>query len=130
MNFKNYSGSDLEKWKTLIGGKIGHSNYGVGIIKEVGYSALENGGILLHVDFNGKIRKLNDRGLGRYYHLVSDKNKFKGITKPQSNYSRSNYSNHCWRCKSPIDNTNNRCDKCGWYICPSCGACRCQYGNY
>ena len=39
-------------------------------------------------------------------------------------YNQSSYKNHCWNCRVPLSsNTNERCPKCGWYICKNCGAC-------
>jgi len=39
------------------------------------------------------------------------------------------YNNHCWKCGSKIDSFyNERCSKCGWYICHKCGACQ-HYPN-
>lgn len=30
----------------------------------------------------------------------------------------------CWRCKAALDTEDaERCDGCGWYRCPTCGAC-------
>jgi amino acid transporter len=34
------------------------------------------------------------------------------------------YNNHCWKCKSNVNNSMNRCSECGWYICRKCGAHR------
>lgn len=33
------------------------------------------------------------------------------------------YVNHCWKCKSYIDENNSRCYVCGWFICSNCGSC-------
>lgn len=34
------------------------------------------------------------------------------------------YSSVCWRCHSSINSDIcQRCSKCGWYICRTCGAC-------
>ena len=35
-----------------------------------------------------------------------------------------NYYSVCWKCRHTIDSeTDERCEICGWYICPECGAC-------
>jgi hypothetical protein len=40
------------------------------------------------------------------------------------------YNNHCWKCKSPINNRIHlECPKCGWYICEKCETCHCDYGK-
>jgi hypothetical protein len=40
------------------------------------------------------------------------------------------YTNHCYKCKSYVGYTLERCTSCTWYICNNCGACGCQYhGN-
>ena len=42
-----------------------------------------------------------------------------------------NYKSHCWNCGHPIDGSwNKKCSNCNtYYICPNCGACRCDYGK-
>ena len=44
--------------------------------------------------------------------------------KPQSNYK-----SHCWHCGNPINGSwNRKCPDCNkYYICPKCGACKCDF---
>lgn len=44
---------------------------------------------------------------------------------------KSYYKNHCWNCGHPIDGLwNERCPDCNeYYICPKCGACKCDFGK-
>ena len=41
----------------------------------------------------------------------------------------SRYKSHCWYCGNPIDsNWNKKCPDCNkYYICPKCGACKCDF---
>ena len=41
------------------------------------------------------------------------------------------YKSHCWHCGNPIDGSwNKQCPTCKkYYICPKCGACKCDYPN-
>ena len=43
--------------------------------------------------------------------------------------SESFYKSHCWNCGNPIDGSwNRKCPDCNkYYICPKCGACKCDY---
>lgn len=133
MDFKKYAGLNLEKWKELIGCKIEHSDYGVGTIKNITRNDKDEG-IILYINFNGKILKLNDRGFCKYYFIIPDKryekllNKFAGLTKPASGFVQ--IINHCWNCGEVILSTNTKCPKCGWYKCESCGSCGCGYVPY
>lgn len=37
-------------------------------------------------------------------------------------------SNHCYKCKGPVNNTFDlECNACGWIICSYCAACGCGY---
>lgn len=39
-------------------------------------------------------------------------------------------SNHCYKCKGPVDNTFDlECKACGWIICSYCAACGCGFGH-
>jgi hypothetical protein len=130
MDFKKYAGVDLGKWRELVNFKIEHSSYGVGTIRNITINDKDEG-IILHINFNGKIVRLNDRGLCKYYFIISDKksekllNKFEGLIKPPSGYVED--INHCWNCGEVILSTNTKCPKCGWYKCKSCGSCGCGY---
>jgi hypothetical protein len=37
------------------------------------------------------------------------------------------YESVCWKCKEPITEKLEKCEKCGWYICKACSACGCNY---
>jgi hypothetical protein len=37
------------------------------------------------------------------------------------------YTHRCYRCKSYVGYTLEKCNSCGWYICLNCNACGCQY---
>jgi hypothetical protein len=44
----------------------------------------------------------------------------------QSTSRRRSTRMHCWQCKFNLDRLRNPiCVDCGWYICDTCGACRC-----
>jgi len=43
--------------------------------------------------------------------------------------SKGRYRSHCYNCKSNIDENMPKCVICGWYICLSCGGCRCHYNG-
>jgi len=130
MDFKKYAGMDLVKWRRLIGCKIEHDGYGFGIIENITRNDKDEG-LLLHINFKGKIIKLNDRAFCKYFFIIRDKNyekllsNFEGLTKPARGFVR--VITHCWSCKDVIFNTNTKCRKCGWYKCNFCGSCRCNY---
>ena len=68
---------------------------------------------------------------------------FYNIEKNQSSttntYEKQNYNNeasdyyksHCWNCGNPINGEwNRKCPDClKYYICPKCGACKCDFGK-
>jgi hypothetical protein len=46
----------------------------------------------------------------------------------QGGVSRFGRSNHCYKCKGPVNNTFDlECKACGWIICSYCAACGCGY---
>ena len=49
----------------------------------------------------------------------------------QTQPKKSDYKSHCWNCGNPIDGSwNRKCPDCNeFYICPHCGACKCDYGK-
>ena len=49
----------------------------------------------------------------------------KGVAGQPSRSSGRTYENRCWRCKTRISSQlHDRCTRCGWYHCGSCGACK------
>lgn len=41
------------------------------------------------------------------------------------------YESKCWRCKTKITSySDKKCNKCGWFCCPNCGACDPNCGRY
>lgn len=61
--------------------------------------------------------------------LHKDEEEPKRHEEPKSEISA--YKSHCWHCGNPIDGSwNKQCPDCKtYYICPKCGACKCDFPN-
>lgn len=93
---------------------------------------------VLKFDEKNNIARNGIQRLDSRLRIVSDETKDKlGLNKTHSNYyifKRSffgsgygMYVNHCYHCKREVNSDMQRCGKCGWYICETCGACGCDF---
>jgi hypothetical protein len=90
-------------------------------------------------DIVANLKKIVDadvaENLTYYRQRIIDKHRefLASIGKPdvgQGAVSRFDRSNHCYKCKGPVNNTFDlECRACGWIICSYCAACGCGYGD-
>lgn len=85
-------------------------------------------------DARSKVAKVDKSNVSKYaiesyerwYRIAGKKIVSQGVVHLQGeDRSRCHRVTHCWNCRNPLDNEYDiECRKCGWIICPTCGACK------
>ncbi len=89
--------------------------------------ALSKVKILIDDEIEKNIESIKKNIIASHKQVMDDLGKsYKGVGSIQF-FRR---TNHCYKCKKPVDNAYDLvCNACNWIICSNCGSCGCGYNG-